>query len=146
MMQTATPTTDLMFLGSRARILATGAETGGAFALVEMIDMPPGDQPPLHVHHNEDEGFYVIDGEATLYMPGREITLRAGDFFLAPRGIPHTYCVGPEGAHCLVTSSPAGFENFVAEVAALETPDPESLGAAAARSGIEILGPPGMRP
>ncbi len=146
MLQTDAPTAELMFLGSRARILASGAETGGAFALVEMIDVPAGDQPPLHVHHNEDEGFYVVEGEATLYMPGREITLRAGDFFLAPRGIPHTYCAGPDGVHWLVTASPAGFEDFVAETAALPHPDPESLTAVAGRYDIEILGPPGMRP
>ena len=143
---TASTTTEMMFLGARACVLASGDDTDGAFALVELSDVPAGDEPPLHVHHNEDEGFYVIDGEATLYLPGREVTLRAGDFFLAPKGIPHSYRVGSRGVHWLITSSPAGFERFVTDVAALDRVDPETLGAVAARHDIEILGPPGMRP
>ena len=66
-------------------MLATGEDYG----LVHM-DMPAGDMPPLHVHRDEDEGFYCLGGEITLYLPGESVTLRAGDFFLAPRGIPHS--------------------------------------------------------
>jgi uncharacterized cupin superfamily protein len=102
--------------------------------------------PPLHVHHNEDEGFYVLGGELTLYLPGESVTLRAGDFFLAPRGVPHAYEAGPDGARTLVTSAPSGFERFVVAVGALEELSPEILTGVAAEHGIEILGPPGARP
>jgi quercetin dioxygenase-like cupin family protein len=129
------------FLGATARILASG----GGYGLVHM-DMPAGDMPPLHVHRNEDEGFYVLGGELTLYLPGESVTPRAGDFFLAPRGVPHAYEVGAEGARVLVSSTPSGFERFVAAVAALGELSPEILGGVAAEHDIEILGPPGARP
>jgi mannose-6-phosphate isomerase-like protein (cupin superfamily) len=144
-MDTATsPTTaDLDFLGCRARILAAGGELG----LVDMLEVPAGHMPPLHVHHREDEGFYVIDGRIALHLPGRRrIDLGPGEFALAPRGIPHSYEVGDAPVHLLTTSTPAGFERFVAAVAALGDADPEALTAVAAEHGIEILGPPGMLP
>jgi quercetin dioxygenase-like cupin family protein len=137
---------ELDFLGARARILATGEPGEAAAGLVEMLEVPAGQMPPLHVHHAEDEGFYVLDGQVTLFMPGRELTLDAGEFFLAPRGVPHTYRVGERPASWLVLSSPAGFERFVAEVAALEEADPDALAEVAARHRIEILGPPGAMP
>jgi hypothetical protein len=84
---------------------------------------------------------------------------RAGEFLLAPRGVPHTYRAGDAGARALVHSSPAGFEAFVEAVsrpadaavlpepAAPPTPEQAAqLAAIAAEHGIEILGPPGMRP
>ena len=102
--------------------------------------------PPLHVHHAEDEGFFVVDGEVTLYLPGQQIECGPGDFVLAPRGIPHSYRVGDRTARWLVLSTPAGFERFVAAVAAVDDADPAALGAVAAAHDIEILGPPGMLP
>ena len=133
---------ELDFLGCRARILATG----GSLGLVDMIEVPPGHMPPLHVHHHEDEGFYVLEGRVTLYAGDQATDLGPGDFALAPRGVPHAYRVGDEPARWLVTSSPAGFERFVADVAALEDVSPEVLGRVAAQHDIEILGPPGMLP
>lgn len=141
----ATPPQELDFLASRVRILASGGDGQDRLGLVDMV-VPAGDMPPLHVHHTEDEGFYVTEGEITLYMPGEERRLEAGDFLLAPRGVPHTYRVGEAGTRLLVTSTPAGFERFVADVAALAEVDPETLTAVAARHDIEILGPPGMLP
>ena len=141
-----TATQDLMFLGIRARVLVDAEASEGHFGLLDMIEAPPGDMPPLHVHHAQDEGFYVVSGEVTFYLPDEEIALRPGDFFLAPKGIPHTFRVGAEPARFLVTSSPAGFEQFVCDVAALDVPDPARLAAIAARYDIEILGPPGMLP
>ena len=140
-MTTITQPEAIDFLGATARVLATG----GALGLVHM-DTLAGDMPPLHVHHNEDEGFYVLGGELTLFLPGESVTLHPGDFFLAPRGVPHSYEAGPDGARTLVSSAPSGFERFVLAVAALDELSPEVLGATAAEYGIEILGPPGARP
>ena len=137
---------ELDFLGCRARVLAAGDETGGRFGLLDMIDVPAGHMPPLHVHHGEDEGFYLIEGEVTLFLPGQEIACRPGDFVLAPRGVPHAYRVGAAPARWLVWSSPAGFERFVAEVASATDPDPGTLATIAQAHDIEILGPPGMLP
>jgi quercetin dioxygenase-like cupin family protein len=143
---TTSSTDHLDFLGAQCRVIADAASAGGRYGLVDMIEIPAGDMTPLHVHHAEDEGFLVLDGEITLYLPGREVTLGAGEFFLAPRGVPHTRRVGNTAARVLVLSTPAGFEAFVGEVAALDDRSPEALGAAAARHGIEMLGPPGMTP
>ena len=138
---------ELDFLGVRARILAHGDVTGDQFGLVEMLDASPGTMPPLHVHHTHDEGFYVLSGQVSLHMPGRQVTLRPGDFFLAPRSVPHTYRVTNEGpASWLCTSNPSGFERFVAAVGGLNSHDPEAVTVVAAEFGIEILGPPGTMP
>jgi quercetin dioxygenase-like cupin family protein len=137
---------ELMFLGSRCRILATSASTDGKYGLVDMIEVPSGHMPPLHVHHTHDEGFLLLEGELSLFMPEREITLRRGEFVLAPRGIPHTYQVGDSPARWLVLSTPSGFEQFVEDVAALDEVTPDALTGAGAVYGIEILGPPGTMP
>ena len=149
-MQTTTSRTptasELVFLGARVQILADAVSTGGRYGLVDMIEVPPQDMPPLHVHHAHDEGFLLLDGELTLFLPGREVRLQPGEFVLAPRGIPHCYRVGDSPARWLVLSSPAGFEEFVRDVAALDEVSPEALGATAADHEIGILGPPGARP
>jgi mannose-6-phosphate isomerase-like protein (cupin superfamily) len=145
-MSTLTTTTDIDFLGARARILADAESTGGRFGLVDMIEVPAGEMPPLHVHHNQDEGFFVISGDVTLFLPDREIHCGPGDFVLAPRGVPHTYRVGDAPARWLIISAPSGFERFVAAVAAAGEPDPAVLTDIAAEHDIEILGPPGMLP
>jgi quercetin dioxygenase-like cupin family protein len=145
-MSAAVTSGELEFLGARVRVLAGSDSTDGSLGLVDMLEVPAGDMPPLHVHHESDEGFYVVDGELTLYMPGSERTLRAGEFLLAPRGIPHTYRAGDEPCHLLAISQPAGFERFVEDVSRLDAPDPDALTAIAAEHDIEILGPPGMLP
>ena len=133
---------EIDFLGVRARVLASGDGLG----LIDMIEVPAGHMPPLHVHSNEDEGFYVLEGEVALLLPDRRIDLVPGDFATAPRGIPHAYRVGDAPARWLVTSTPGGFERFVADVAAAEEVTPQALGAIGATHGIEILGPPGTLP
>src|SRR5215471_3210131 len=101
-MQTTAPTSipaeELMFLGSRCRILATRESSGRNYGLVDMIEVAAGDMAPLHVHHAHDEGFLLLEGELSLFLPDREITLRPGELVLAPRGIPHTYQVGDSAA------------------------------------------------
>lgn len=149
-MQTVTSTSisaeELIFLGSRCRILAKSGATDGRYGLVDMIEVAAGDMPPLHVHHTHDEGFLLLEGQLSLFLPDREIALRPGEFVLAPRGVPHTYQVGDSPARWLVLSTPAGFEQFVEDVAALDEVTPETLRTMAARSSIEILGPPGTMP
>ena len=133
-----------------------GSQNGGRYALVEVTG-PPGDQPPPHVHRTDDEGFYVLEGELTLYTPDAEVVLGPGQFFNAAHGVPHTYRVTSAGpARWLAAASPAGFEEFVeafgepADELSLpppgESPDVDRLVAVAAEHGIDILGPPGMLP
>ena len=130
------------FLDCHARVHARTGELG----VVEMLDVPAGSMPPLHVHHDHDEGFYVLEGEVTLIMPDQQLTLGPGEFLLAPRGVPHTYRVGEVPARWLCTSTPGRFADFVEAVGDLTDPDPEAVGTVAAANGIELLGPPGTMP
>jgi quercetin dioxygenase-like cupin family protein len=69
-----------------------------------------GGAPPLHIHHNEDEAFFVIAGEITFFVGDERIEATAGDFVFAPRGIPHAFLVKPERAEYLTSFAPAGAE------------------------------------
>jgi quercetin dioxygenase-like cupin family protein len=145
----------IWFFDCLVRDLSPEAGSGSGYALLE-ITAPPGSQPPPHIHHREDEGFYVLEGTMTVFTPGGETTLRAGDHLTGPRGVPHTYRAGAEGARHLVVSAPGGFAEFVRAIGvpaerdelppAGDPPDPRILTEAAARSGIEFVGPPGALP
>ena len=98
----------LWFIANLAEVLVDRED----FSLVRM-HCPPGDQPPLHVHAADDEGFYVLAGSLTLSAGERVIRLVPGQFALAPHGVPHTYRAGDQGAVVLVTSAPGGFVSFL---------------------------------
>ena len=80
------------WMGGLATIKATGKETEGSYTLVEVLE-PEGEQP-FHVHHREDEGFWVLEGELTFSEVGEE-TIKAspGSFVFGPRDFPHRYTV-----------------------------------------------------
>src|SRR6187200_974467 len=88
---------DLWWKTGRIAIKASGVETGGRFAQVE-IDDPLGTAPPMHIHHGEDETFYVVEGTVTVYAGDEEIHLASGDYGFVPRGVPHAYLVTSERA------------------------------------------------
>ena len=100
-----------------AVIKATGAEAGGRVAIIEVTE-PPGAVAPKHVHHKEDEGFWVLEGEVTFDVGGTTIVARAGDYAFGPRDIPHSYRVGPDGCRMLFIVTPAGFEELVRLISA----------------------------
>jgi quercetin dioxygenase-like cupin family protein len=152
---TATDTRPLWFIANKARIQLAGADTGEAFDLVE-VEGREGDMPPLHVHHDHDETFVVLEGRISLHLPGRSVELGPGESFFAPRGVPHVYRVESEQAKWLGIGNPPGFADFVREASDLaeddgfppadRAPDLERIGAAAARQNIELLAPPGEMP
>jgi hypothetical protein len=83
-------------------------------ALVESSDWQ-GSGPPLHVHENEDEGYYVLEGEHTFFVGEQAIEASTGTWVFGPRRVPHTYrCESSEGRH-LFFIMPGGFEGFYAE-------------------------------
>jgi quercetin dioxygenase-like cupin family protein len=100
---------DVWWKTGRVTVKVAGAETGNAFSQIE-VDDPRGGGTPLHVHHNEDETFYVLEGELTFLVGDERIDVGAGDFLFAPRDIPHAYAVRSERARILSTISPAGIE------------------------------------
>ena len=72
------------------------AATNNAY-VVEVGVFPLGAGPPLHMHPNTDEMFYVADGEATFLLGDRELPLTSGSFVFVPRGHPHTAWVTGDG-------------------------------------------------
>jgi quercetin dioxygenase-like cupin family protein len=145
----------LWFVGHLVHIHIDGEAGGGTLAILDERGRR-GDMPPLHVHHRDDEAFYVLDGKLTLFVGGEQIVLGPGQAALAPREVPHAYRVESAEARWVVITTPAGFDAFVREVAepapAEDLPppgrpiDPAALAQAAAKVGIEILGPPGSLP
>lgn len=134
-----------------AVIRATGADTGGQMTIVEMNE-PPGAQAPLHVHHREDEAFWILEGGATFVVGDQTIEASAGDYLFGPRDIPHRYTAGDAGCRMLFICTPGGnFENLVREMSVPaqsrtlpppsdEEPDFARIAAIAQANGCELLG------
>ena len=144
----------LWAFGFLATLKASGETTEGRVAVIEHLG-PRGAGSPLHVHHREDEWFYVFDGELTFLVGGEVVNAPAGSFVYGPRDVPHTFIVSSEEARFVIIAAPAGFDDFVRTIGepaqqlvipppATEPPDIAALSAIAARHGIEILGPPGI--
>jgi len=139
----------IWMLNSLMQFKATAATTDGAYELIEQRLDPAGNPPP-HIHRDQDEAFFVLDGEVHATVGARTTALQPGQFLFAPRGVPHGYQVHDE-ARLLIIVSPASLEAFFREVGEpataqeLPTPQPPDVArvvAAAARFGIDLLPPP----
>ncbi|HEX4311396.1 MAG TPA: cupin domain-containing protein [Acidobacteriaceae bacterium] len=85
-----------------------GQETGGNLFIVEHKNLMPGG-PALHLHWNQEEWFYVMEGEVAFQVGEQRVTLHAGESVLAPRKVPHTFsAVGEKPGHMLIAFTPAG--------------------------------------
>jgi mannose-6-phosphate isomerase-like protein (cupin superfamily) len=94
-----------------------GADTGGAFAIVEH-PIEPGRLVLPHVHQHEDEYSYVLEGTIGARVGDREITAGPGGYVIKPRGLMHTFWnPGPAPARLLEVIAPAGFERYFVELA-----------------------------
>ena len=144
--------TTITLVGDVYTCLASGEETGGAYALFE-ARVPAGNGPPPHVHHREDEAFYVLEGRVEFTTEGRTVVAGPGTFIHLPRDRPHAFRnTGSSAARMLIWALPAGLERFFAEVghhlSSPEEPalpvtaeDVERLLSVAPGYGIEILPP-----
>ena len=101
--------------GSLAVIKASAADTGGQMAIIEITE-PPNAAAPLHVHHREDEAFWILEGSATFEVGDQTIEAGPGDYLLGPRDIPHRFTTGPEGCRMLFILTPGGFEELLRAV------------------------------
>ena len=122
-----------------------GADTGGTYSLLECELV--GDGPPQHIDKNEDEAFYVLEGEMNVLVGERSITATAGSFVFIPRGTVHAFCrSGQEPAKFLAIFNPAGMELFFDKAVDLDITDTEAYvakaNALAEKYGMEIVGPP----
>ena len=140
----------IWFANALMIVKAATAETDGKFALLDQR-VPGGYAVPRHVHHAEDEAWYLLDGEVTFYCGEESFTAGKGAWVFLPKDLPHTFKVGPSGARLLTLSAPSGFADFVEECGEpapdLAIPpqgplDVEKLARIAAKYQIEILGPP----
>ena len=122
-----------------------GEDTGGAFSLLE-VELT-GDGPPQHIHKNEDESFYVLEGEVQ-FLLGEHISIaKAGTFVNIPRGTRHAFGrVNMKNAKLLATFTPAGLEKFFDEAVDLDVTDTDTYvakaNALAEKYNMEIVGPP----
>ena len=143
------------FFNSLATLKAGGAHTSGAFTLMELT-IPPNFGPPPHIHHREDEGFYLLDGELTVTCGDNTWRAGPGSFLMLPQGVPHSFLTWEAGpVRMLQITSPAQFEQYAEEMgeraaqAVLPEPgaiDPEQVMRIGAKYGIEFLRPPTDEP
>jgi mannose-6-phosphate isomerase-like protein (cupin superfamily) len=138
----------LWWFGQLATVKATAADTGGAYTLVE-IAVGPDYATPLHVHHREDEAFWMLEGHATFYVGKEAFDAPVGTYLFGPRNVPHRWAAGRDGARMLYLFSPGGFEELIEEMSvpakALTPPPPEvvppeNFVEIATRFGVELLG------
>ena len=142
---------DVWWKTGRITVKAGPEETGNAFSQF-VVDDPRGSAPPLHVHHNEDETFFVLEGQVTMFVGDERIDLDAGDYIFGARGVPHAYLIRSERARMLVTISPSGSEQLFVSLGIPVTgteppadavmPSPPEMARLFAEYGAEILGPP----
>jgi mannose-6-phosphate isomerase-like protein (cupin superfamily) len=128
-----------------ALVLATAAQTSGGFTLLQVQSEPPEFGPPLHLHRDTAEAFYVLEGDYLMYVEDRQQLCPPGTFVYVPRNAPHTFKVVSGGpGKKLVLFSPAAMLGYFEELAAAEAAGnatPELLDAIAARNNVEVLGP-----
>ena len=140
------------YFGHVFSFLADAADTGGQLSLTE-IRMYQGGEPPVHVHHGEDEGFYVLDGHLT-YLLGHELhDAPVGTFVWAPREMQHGFRCKTKTARVLCLLTPGGAEEEFREMGSPAgamrfgplpqgEPDPDEMARARSRYRYDIVGPP----
>jgi len=147
--------TALWFMNTRVRIVVSADDAPDGLSVLRHW-APYGDSPPLHVHDNEDEVFHIISGQVRFTIDGQIVEASAGDTLVAPKGVPHTYCVdSAEGARFLTVTAHRDFEAMVREAARPATapglpepvdhPTPEMIEAITricAKHSIRLIGAP----
>ena len=127
--------------GFAMTVKAAGEETGGAFSLLESAE-PPGFGPPLHIHHDAAEAFYVVEGEYIIFLPSGEVRCPAGSFIFVPAGVEHGFRVGEAPSRKLNIYVPAAMIGYFDEMVAAVGPlDDARLARLAAKYSMEVTGP-----
>lgn len=127
----------------RMQVKASADDTESAFTLLE-ADEPPGFGPPLHIHHDAAEAFYVVRGEYVIFIEDREWRCPPGSFIFIPAGVEHGFRVGGVPSRKLNLYAPAamiGYFDELADRAKRGATDPNEVAKIASRYGMEVLGP-----
>lgn len=132
---------------------AVSEDTGGAYTFIELLIQPNGGAPP-HIHSQEDEAFYIQEGEIEFQLDEQIIVATAGTFLHSPKGQMHRFTnMGTTPAKVLCWNTPAGLEKFFAEVGKpvqdrdsepplVSAADIEKIVVTAPKYGLEIIPPP----
>jgi quercetin dioxygenase-like cupin family protein len=104
----------IWYNGHTFTFLLDGTQTAGAFALLQCY-FRKGGEPPAHFHRNEDEIFYMLEGEIRFHIGDKKFTAKAGESAFALRGTPHQFSLVTETAKALLFITPAGIETFFKE-------------------------------
>ena len=150
-LKTSTEGRTIAVVGDVYRFMATGDETDGKYAMWEAIVLPGGGPPP-HIHSREEESFYILDGEITFTVNGKQIVATEGMFANMPVGSLHSFKNNTDKtARMILSVAPAGLEKMFFEVGhpvnlGQEPPPPsqaeiEKLLAVAPNYGVEIKVP-----
>jgi quercetin dioxygenase-like cupin family protein len=140
----------IWFTNAEITIKASAETTDGHLCLIE-TNAPVGHGPPLHIHRDEHEAFYLIAGTLELQCGEQRYRAEAGAFVFLPAGIPHTFRVSEGPARMLTIAVPGGLEAFFREAGRrAEGPgmppsapvDVELLKSVGERHGSQIVGPP----
>jgi len=136
----------LLDLGNfEAVVLADEPSTSGAFTVLQTQAEPPGFGPPLHVHRDAAEAFYVLEGEYLMHLEDRQVLCGPGTFVYVPSNIVHTFVVASEEpGKKLNLFSPAAMVGFFEELAEAEAQGlatPELLDVISERNHMGIVGP-----
>ncbi|MFD1861424.1 cupin domain-containing protein [Planococcus chinensis] len=103
-----------LFSGAEFSYLINGEDTDGKYAVV-IVEKLKGLEPPPHTHTNEDEDFFLLEGEVTYMIGGEVIHATPGTYVHAPKGVQHTFSVKTDKAKVLTYLHPAGLEKFFKE-------------------------------
>ncbi len=129
--------------GFDVRVHADGEDTGGTFSLIETGEVEAGLGPPLHVHRDCSESFYVVAGAYRMHIDGRDFECPPGSFVHVPMGVVHTFQSAAPGSRKLNLYAPTGMVGyFDALHAAIAAGSAEAdLDAIADRFGMDVVGP-----
>jgi mannose-6-phosphate isomerase-like protein (cupin superfamily) len=100
------------WIGALAVIKTKADETAGQLTLVD-VTTPPGFEMPPHIHHRDDEGFWILEGDATFEIGGATFEAQSGDYLFGPRDIPHRFTSGGNGCRLLFVMVPGGLERLI---------------------------------
>jgi len=142
------------FLNALHLVLALNETGEGAYSLIHTT-APPDFETPYHLHHDEDEAFYILDGELTVILNGERIVAGPGSYIFLPCGVPHGFrSSSDKDSHMLVHAIPGGKVGFVGMMLEMATPiqdrhtlpeptlpDFKRLAELCAQNKISILGP-----
>lgn len=122
----------------------SGKDTQGDLAIFEQTSLSPGRGTPLHVHHSQDEIFYVIEGAYFFKVGEEKFHLVAGDSIFLPRKVPHAWTQESDKSRMMVSLQPAGkLEEFFVTMSGLDhEPSPKEVAQIFADNEMQVVGPP----